>query len=112
MQKDNYYPEVLADLADQVGARLVENGIAEERAADIGFAVAEHMREHWGGQPIYMAKGAQYEFMLRDLKIFDAFTGHNQAELAREYNLSVMRIYQIIKAVRAELVKKRQGALF
>lgn len=106
------YPELLQDLADQVGLKLVELGVDPEKAAEIGFASAEHIREHWGGQPIYLPKGAQYEFSMRDMQVFERFNGHNHAALAREYNLSVMRIYQIVKAVRAELTKKRQGALF
>lgn len=106
------YPELLQDLADQVGLKLVEMGVEPERAAEIGFASAEHIREHWGGQPIYLPKGVQYDFSKRDIQVFERFNGHNHLELAREYNLTVMRIYQIVKAVRAELVKKRQGALF
>lgn len=108
----NTYPEILADLADQVALKLAEAGIGAELAADIGFSSAEHIREHWSGQSIYLPKGVQYDFSRRDLEIFDRFNGHNQPELAREYNLTVMRIYQITKAVRAELLKKRQGALF
>lgn len=106
------YPELLQDLADQVALKIAELGVDLEKAADIGFAAAEHIREHWGGQPLYLPKGVQYEFSRRDLEVFEKFNGHNHAALAREYNLTVMRIYQIIKAVRAELVKKRQGALF
>lgn len=106
------YPELLQDLADQVAIKLVEHGIDMEKAADIGFSSAEFIREHWGGQPLYIPRGAQYEFSMRDMQVFERFNGHNHAALAREYNLSVMRIYQIVKAVRAELIKKRQGALF
>lgn len=109
---ESTYPELLRDLADQVAVKIAELGVDNEKCADIGFAVAEHIREHWGGQPIYLPKGVQYDFSRRDLEVFEQFNGHNHAELAREYNLTVMRIYQIIKAVRAELVKKRQGALF
>lgn len=106
------YPELLADLADQVALKISELGVPLDKAADIGFAAAEHIRDHWGGQPIYLPKGAQYDFSKRDLEIFERFNGHNHAELAKEYDRSVMRIYQIVKAVRAELIKKRQGALF
>ena len=106
------YPEILSDLCDQVALKLVEQGIAPDKAADAGLAVAEHIREHWGGQPIYLPKGAQYEFSRRDLELFERFNGSNHAALARDYGLTVVRIYQIVKAVRAELVRKRQGALF
>lgn len=111
-EADRKYPELLADLADQVAVKLVEAGIDLERAADIGFAVAEHVRNHWSGQSLYLAKGLHYDLSRRDLEIFERFNGRNHEQLAREYNLTVMRIYQIIKAVKAELVRKRQGSLF
>lgn len=106
------YPELLADLADQVAIKLGELGIDIEKAADIGFATAEHIRGHWSGQSLYLPKGDQYDISRRDIEIFEAFNGSNHEKLAREYNLTVMRIYQIVKAVRAEMVRKRQGALF
>jgi Mor family transcriptional regulator len=106
------YPELLADLADQVAVKLVENGIEAERAADIGLSAAEHIRANWSGQSLYLPKGVQYDLSRRDVEIFERFNGTNHEVLAREYNLTVMRIYQIVKAVRAEMVRKRQGSLF
>lgn len=106
------YPEMLADLADQVAAKLVTLGVDLEKAADVGFAAAEHIRLHWAGQSFYMPKGVQYVAARRDIEIFEKFNGRNVEILAREYNLTVMRIYQIIKAVRAEMQRKRQGSLF
>ncbi len=106
------YPELLADLADQVATRLAALEVDPERAAEIGLSVAEHVRKHWSGQSLYLPKGVQYTLSRRDMEIFERFNGQNHEVLAREYNLTVMRIYQIVKAVRAELVRKRQGALF
>jgi len=48
------YPELLADLADQVSIKLIEHRIEIGRAAEIGLVVAEFIRIHWGGQPIYI----------------------------------------------------------
>lgn len=106
------YPELLADLADQVAAKLTEAGIDVERAAEIGFSIAEHIRINWSGQNLYLPKGVQYQLSRRYIEIFERFNGINHEALAREYNLTVMRIYQIVKAVRAEMVRKRQGSLF
>lgn len=106
------YPELLADLAVQVAMKVKEYGIPEEKAADIGLAAAEHIRAHWSGQSLYLPKGDHYDISRRDIEIFEHFNGTNHEKLAREYNLTVMRIYQIVKAVRAEMVRKRQGALF
>lgn len=106
------YPELLADLADQVAVKLLEFGIEPERAAEAGFAAAEHIRANWSGQSLYVPKGVEYELSKRDMIIFERCNGRNHEALAREYNLTVMRVYQIIKAVKGELVRKRQGALF
>lgn len=106
------YPEILADLADQVAVKLVALGIEAERAADVGFAAAEHMRAHWAGQSFYLPKGVQYSLSRRDIEIFEKFNGRNIDQLAREYDKTTMRMYQIIKAVRAEMQRKNQGSLF
>lgn len=106
------YPELLSDLADQVALKLVEHGVELEKSADIGFAVAEHVRANWSGQSLYLPKGVQYQLSRRDAEIFEQFNGTNHELLARRYNLTVMRVYQILKAVKAEMIKKRQNSLF
>ena len=105
------YPELLADLADQTAEILIHEGIAAERAADIGFRVAEHARRNWGGQGLYMPKGLQWALEPRDLEIFNKHNGRNTAQLAKEHGISEVRVYQICKAVKAREVDKRQGKL-
>jgi Mor family transcriptional regulator len=112
MQKDKTYPEILADLADQIGMKLVGAGLDEVRAADIGFDIAEHVRKHWGKHPFYLPAGVAYELSLRDREIYERYDGHNHDELAKAYDRTVVRIYQIIKRVRTELFNERQRALF
>ena len=112
LESGRAYPELLSDMAAHVGQRLVEKGISKEIAAELGLDVAEYLRCHWGGQSFYIPKGVAYNFSQRDLEIFRKCNGRNQTALAREYNVTVMRIYQIYKAVRAELIAKKQGALF
>ncbi len=106
------YPEILADLADQVAVKIAELGVAPERAAEIGAHVAEHIRVHCSGSSQYIPKGTGWELSQRDRQIWAEFNGRNHAALARKHGLTEMRIYQIIKAVRAAAVKKSQGALF
>lgn len=106
------YPELLADLADQVAIKLVEHQIEINRAADIGLAVAEFMRTHWGGQPIYIPLSAPNQISARYLEIFNKCNGRNHRQLAREYGISVVRVYQIVKRVTQEMLAKRQGGLF
>lgn len=106
------YPELLADLAEQVALKLVALGVSAEKAAEIGWGVAEHIRVHWSGQSTYIPKGVEYDLSLRDLQIAREFNGRNHAALARQYGLTEMRIYQILKAARAAALKAAQNTLF
>lgn len=106
------YPELLADLADQVALKLVALGVSPEKAAEIGWGVAEHIRVHWSGQSTYIPKGQSYDLSQRDLQIAMEFNGVNHSALAKKYGLTDMRIYQILKAERAAALKASQNTLF
>lgn len=106
------YPELLADLADQVAGKLVEHQIEINKAAEIGLAVAEYIRIHWGGQPIYIPLQAPNQIADRYVEIWNKCNGRNHRQIAREYGISVVRVYQIVKQVTQEMVAKRQGGLF
>lgn len=105
-------PELLSALAEIVSVMAAEEGVDPELASTLGVKVMDRMREDWGGQPIYFPKGVSIDIDRRDMEIFDKFNGSNHDVLAKEYNLSVIHIYRIVKVVRAEMLKKRQGALF
>lgn len=105
-------PELLTALADTVATMLAAEGIEPDRAADIGIKVMDRMRDDWGGEPIYFPKGCAIDISRRDMEMFDKFNGRNHTDLSKEYNLSVIHVYRIVKYVRAEMIKKRQGDLF
>jgi Mor family transcriptional regulator len=106
------YPEILQDLADKAAVFLVEEGLEKDRAQAISKKLAEYVRTEWGGQNQYIPKGISYECTQRHYEIFEKFRGDNYTQLAREYDLTEMRIRQIINAVRAVEMSKRQGGLF
>jgi len=106
-------PELLTDLAThacEVAGQML--GIPRDAAEHLGIEVARKMADHWGGQHIYIPKGVSMIASQRDRVIFDEFNGHNHAELARKYHLSMIWIYKIIRTVRAQEVARRQGGLF
>ncbi|MDA8257963.1 MAG: transcriptional regulator [Betaproteobacteria bacterium] len=105
------YPEILLDAAEQIAERLQAIGIEHSDAARIGFEVAEHLRNHWGGQLLYICKGTGYEISQQHLEIWQRSNGSNYDWLAREYNLSVQQVYKIVKRVGAAERAKRQGSL-
>jgi Mor family transcriptional regulator len=54
---DNY-PEELLLAAGQVDARLQALGVGGDDARRIGWEIAEHLRNYWGGRQIYLIKEA------------------------------------------------------
>lgn len=105
-------PQLIADLADKVAAAVAKRGLDPEAAAQVGIEVADQMRADWGGQAIYFAKGCFIDINRRDLEIWEKFNGHNHAELAKEYDLSVVHLYRRIKSVGDAMRAKRQSDLF
>lgn len=103
---------ILADLAEQVGERLVGIGQAPAEAAAIGLDVAGHIHRHWGTGEIYICKGLRYEITLRDREIYRRSNGRNYEWLATEYNLTVQHVYRVVKRVGAIERAKRQCPLF
>lgn len=91
------YPEVLSDLAYQLGKSLVKEGIAKSQAETAAKSAAAFISEHWGGQLIYFPKAAKFNIANRDSEIRKKWNGKNILDLCREYSLSRQRLYQILK---------------
>jgi Mor family transcriptional regulator len=98
---------VLQDLADSIIEFMIESGEDPLGAATIGMRIAEHVREHWGGQKIYIPKACSYYCFLRDQEIFDKWNGSNTKELCNEYAITNTRLYQIIVKVRQERKERK-----
>jgi Mor family transcriptional regulator len=107
---DESYPEVLADIARTVHERLMARArLAHQEAAEIALDVAEHVRKNIGGVATYIPRGLSYELSLRDRQIWSEFKGDNHAELARKYDMTEMRVRQIIdRAARADRAARQQ----
>jgi Mor family transcriptional regulator len=110
---DESYPEVLADIARTIHARLMEDPrvkLAHPIAAEVAMDVAEHVRKNIGGVATYIPRGINYDLTLRDREVWAKFKGDNYAELAREYDLTEMRVRQIVaQAGRIDKAKRQQN---
>ncbi len=80
-------------------------------AACLSLVQLQVLANDMGGFGVYIAKGVMIHISERYNEIFDKFTGHNHDQLAREYGLTPMRIYQILKQVQLARFKKLQGVL-
>lgn len=106
------YPEILSDLAQRVTEQLVKTGMDVQNATVVGRQAAEDIRQHWGGQLVYIPQGMSYERRQEYEEIWTAFTGDNHGELARRFKKSVSQIYRIVEIMRAEEMRKHQTDLF
>lgn len=106
-------PEILTDLACRV-SDVAKKGldISDEDARQLGIEVAILIAKEWGGANIYVPSNLKVNIATRDMKLYQAFNGHNHNELAREYKISVVWVYKIIKRVRQQLQDKQQQRLF
>lgn len=112
MSEPDNYPEILQDLKATVASALIDNGIDEAVARHSAHQAAEAIRKNWGGTPIYICKGQDYELSKRDQQIWSEFTGRNHHELCRKYDITYQWLCKIVKHQRKKELQKRQGDLF
>jgi len=110
--QENNYPEILQELRDTMTDTLEKQGIEPDKAKEAAYEVAEILRINWGGMQIYICKALEYRLSERDLKIWHEFKGRNHHELIRKYDISLQRLYKIIKIQRRKNMQERQGDLF
>ena len=70
-----------------------------------------HLCAEKGGKSIYLPKGVAAYLSARDLQMCSEFTGNNYDLLARRYELTEMRVRQIVNDWQKEQFRVRQGRL-
>ncbi|AWI78618.1 transcriptional regulator [Parazoarcus communis] len=110
---DDDYPEALGLIANAAYTWLVEHlKLDHQTAAEAALSIAERARKELGGGHQYIPKGRDYELSRRDRQIYGKFHGDNYTQLAREFDLTEMRIRQIVDRCRKADIKARQTGLF
>jgi Mor family transcriptional regulator len=105
--------DLLADLAESCAQRLVEKqGMTEEAAADVGNAIADFVADHWKGQTFYLPADQAYRLNERDWEIFRRMERGAAADLAMEFGITKVRVYQVYKRCLEEYRRRTQHALF
>ncbi len=93
---------------DVLGSDL---GIEREPAQQAMREIAHQLCQDCGGQNVYVPRDQDYALDARDMQIWNAFTGHNLAELALRHRLSTQQIRNILRHVREQESARRQPAL-
>lgn len=76
------------------------------------LAQLQHLAQEMGGRGgIYIAKGLTAQLSARDREMCARFRGTNYRELAHDFDLTEMRVRQIVDTWQREQFEKRQGRL-
>ncbi len=106
------WPEGLTFLAEHAEAALIRLGFEKMQAVRLANVVLTQLAFGCGGRAFYLPVGDLLKKQLRDREIWHQFNGRNVDDLARDYQLTQMQIYAILKKQRALNVNKYQGSLF
>lgn len=105
------YPELLEQMGQIIGRKLVEHGLPHAQAQVAAFDIAESIRTEIGGVQQYIPRGLRFELSQRDREIYDKFDGRNYHKLAHEYSLSEMQVRNIVKRGPAADRASKQASL-
>ena len=116
-QQDPGYPENMRTVAEWLFVQLVEDEEAAptperlHKLATLALRQTERLSAEEGGRNFYLGKGLRYRASLRDREMYERFSGRNYNELARDYHLTPTRVRQIMDAMHADDISRRQGRL-
>jgi Mor family transcriptional regulator len=90
---------------------LQNNGVSKEIAAKISQSTVDNLRKSYGGEHIYFPKGKELDAILKHHEIYKHWNGHNQVQLAKEFNMTVPAVYRILKKAQDKQTDKSQTKL-
>lgn len=103
---------VLLEIAKIVTDELILDQVEPTRARQIGLRAADKIRQDHGGEQLYVGKGQALLISERDREIWRDYDGTNHHAMARQHDLTVRQIYNIVARVRDEEFNRRQLGLF
>lgn len=104
-------PEFLQQMADHSAQVIVAAGQVDEATAiELGQQIAARMAQVFGGSRVSIPTGTWngrapfcFDLSKRDLAIYREFNGRNLHQVAEKNGIHWVRVYQIVKRVRAAL---------
>lgn len=106
------WPQSLNDMLDVIEQAYRDCGASEASARRLAFMAMRALAQYHGGRSFYLPKGEDLDRALRDREIWERLRGNNIPELAREYRLTEVQIYNIIRTQRALFRTRHQRELF
>ncbi len=104
--------EFLRSIDRHLDSALAQIDADNETKSKIKAKFKIELCRDFGGQQQYIPKSDGSELTARDIELYNKFNGHNHAALAKQFDLSEVRVYQIVKIVNKQEIAKRQGDMF
>lgn len=99
------------DFAERASDYLSKTcNVAPDEAIQAGLGLVDLLRDAWGGQTIYIPVDHRFRASQRDWEIHRRMERGNAHDLAAEYGLSFVRIYQIYKRCCQEMRERAAAA--
>lgn len=94
------WARTLAEMSDVLLALFLRSGWSGDDAIAQARTVVIELAQFFGGRPIYIPNGKHLRVALRDAEIHARAYGTNADELAKQFDLSVRRVQQIVNEQR------------
>lgn len=104
------WPSNLQSLALLIEAELSKTEVKEPQK--VGESITLAIGHYFGGRDVYIPTDQRLKAALRDIKIWQEWTGNNLEFLANKYALTQRRVAEIIQHQRAVETARRQRRLF
>lgn len=108
--KGEHLLEMLSVMVSDEAMRIL--GLDQAQAEVLGDEVATRFSAQFGGEFTYIPQGRVFTKAKLHKMIWDAFTGKNHAELARQFRVSIVHIYRVLARERERERTERQAGLF
>ena len=102
----------LDDLSSQVAVVLRELNIDEAKSEIAAAEVTAKIVSNFGGQQLYIPKDYTHKSQERALAIYEACTGRNHSDVARQFDISERSVYRIYKRIHAQIIAQNQLDIF
>lgn len=107
-QENTAYPALISELNALLRKELARIGADPAHSLELVVAICRHI----GGMQVYVPRGNILENLVRDMRIWRDFNGHNIPELVQRYEVTYKTVYKAIKRMRRLERNKYQPDLF
>lgn len=108
---EHRWPKILVEIIDVLSCELERQEFAKKEAKLTACKLVGVMAHYFGGNAVYLPSGEKMEKTLREVQMYNDFTGNNVHELVRKYRVSQTNVYDIIRRQRALQRKRHQNDL-